>query len=1047
MAVNGMFDNELILPGVITEIINDYTAGYDTSEFGSTDAVTIIGTAFNGPVGIPVPVYSPEYAKYMFGEAFDSVTRREATLVPEIIDAWNRGCRTIYAVRMSGKDIYKDYELAVESNLKLRVSGQFPCNDNKHCYMLYKSSQAPGNSGVIRIYKPATRTTIREKIEGVVNNLNSILVAEINLAANNISKSSKLIDLLNLINGLNNNNVLTVSIVDENGVTLTDSAKEVQVLSVGDIFPGLYTVGRDAVGEVVNAKTNIEFVRSVDAKPYSSFRENIWKKLVINTDVRQPYPIHADNFVDLKASMKLSMDSEFEFLKKLGVIDKIAEINDIDYEEVELDSFDIYKRLGQGFVKNAKIEKKEKNGKVFYKVIQPEDDDLNKIVGIQDGIYSMLENHKTDYTVVAGLSAETVISGSLPKKEDFKKVEANSIPLRRQEEDEDGNLVDVENIINANVIMDEKDFSRQVDYSIVVENIDENNFLAELLDQENILANLSPIKFARIPVIEMNQLVNKFNDIEDGQLALALDIHDLGVGKLVKFNAKEEKFMTSEETLLCIGSPGEIGYIEPKIIVEIDGELKIFKKEAVMDALGNEIPNSYVKDLNPTLDEHGVEKNFIVTTNGSLSNIYYVQGLNGTNSALLNHAVRVNDGRMLADDHNPLVTGDEHILVFAMDSRSVIPLISLRDLSDGLLEENEFTVAFIETDIPKLPASFSDNRTFINIYSNEITFCSQEEMAQRFNEHTLLKNRFKFELANSINALEELPNLLMGKGKKRADEFIYDTDLYIPYTTTDNFARQLAQHCLYTELKTYPTHGIIGCDRLVGVNLNIVAQKVDDICSCEFDLYAKKNNGNYMLDSDNEPYALGRCLSIVFLQYPVAAGNNYNYTSNGAAGYAGMVSTLAIERSSTNQVIDIDALSFELSNFQLARLNNKGIVCGKNSTAGDVVIVDGITQAPTTSVYRRLSTSKTINVVNRVLRKTIEPYIGLVDSLSTRNALNTAIKSGLSDLKGIIINDFKFKIYTDSSEGNLGIIRIDYVIVPLNEIRQVRNRIEVSDSI
>ena len=120
MAVNGMFDNELILPGVITEIINDYTAGYDTSEFGSTDAVTIIGTAFNGPVGIPVPVYSPEYAKYMFGEAFDSVTRREATLVPEIIDAWNRGCRTIYAVRMSGKDIYKDYELAVESNLKLR---------------------------------------------------------------------------------------------------------------------------------------------------------------------------------------------------------------------------------------------------------------------------------------------------------------------------------------------------------------------------------------------------------------------------------------------------------------------------------------------------------------------------------------------------------------------------------------------------------------------------------------------------------------------------------------------------------------------------------------------------------------------------------------------------------------------------------------------------------------------------------------------------------------------------------------------------------------
>ena len=55
MANKSIFDDELILPGVITEIVNDYNAGYDTSEFGTTDAVTIIGTAFNGPVGVPVP--------------------------------------------------------------------------------------------------------------------------------------------------------------------------------------------------------------------------------------------------------------------------------------------------------------------------------------------------------------------------------------------------------------------------------------------------------------------------------------------------------------------------------------------------------------------------------------------------------------------------------------------------------------------------------------------------------------------------------------------------------------------------------------------------------------------------------------------------------------------------------------------------------------------------------------------------------------------------------------------------------------------------------
>ena len=201
MAYKSMFDDELILPGVITEIVNDYINGYDTSEFGTTDAVTIIGTAFNGPVGIPVPVFSPEYAKYMFGEAYDTKNRQEATLVPEIYDAWERGCRTIYAVRVSGKEMFKDFELAVESKLRLRLSGQFPCNENKECFMLYKATQGSSSAGKIRIYKPANRTTVQEKLQGVVNNINSILMLEIDLTANGLSKSTKLVDLINLFNG------------------------------------------------------------------------------------------------------------------------------------------------------------------------------------------------------------------------------------------------------------------------------------------------------------------------------------------------------------------------------------------------------------------------------------------------------------------------------------------------------------------------------------------------------------------------------------------------------------------------------------------------------------------------------------------------------------------------------------------------------------------------------------------------------------------------------------------------------------------------------
>lgn len=1040
----GMFDSELILPGVITEIINDYINGYDTSEFGTTDAVTIIGTAFNGPVGVPVPVFSPEYAKYMFGEAYNSITRQEATLVPEIYDAWERGCRTIYAVRVSGKEMFKDFELAIESKLKLRLSGQFPCNDNKDCFMLYKANQGSADAGKIRIYKPANRTTVQEKLQGVVNDLNSILVAEIDLTANGLSKSSRLTDLINLFNGFNNNNVLKMSIVDNEGVTLTEADKAVQLLNVGDIFPGIYTICRDKIGEDINAKTNIDIVRSVDSKPYNALRYPFWKKLIINTDVKQPYPLFADDFQNFKSSLiGIAADFNYEFLKKVGLMDRIAVKDEVDYEEVEMDPFDLYCKLGKGFVKNAKIELKEKNGRSSYKVVVPEEDDTNRIVGINEGIYSILENHKSDYLVLAGISAETVISNPLPKKDDFLITNPGSVSLL----DAEGGEV----VLRANCKVDAQDFDMVKNYSISIKNTEASSTLEALLNEDMILNDLSEMKFVRMPVISEDELVNKFNGLEDGLLALAINTSDpnLGTkqGQLVRFNENKKMFDVIDFDLLGIGAKDDAAYVAPKLLVQIGDCLRVYKE-------GNK-PGIYVLDEQPTLyeDKDGMEKEnrFIIATNGASANVYYVP-LEGEDTVLQSvNILRDMDANILTDDENDNDIYDEGIdciLACKLESDSIVPLLSLKDLAEGKLNENDFTVVCIEKDMPKLPASgISENETFVAIYSNEISFCSQEEMVNTFNGIDGLNDKFVFEVTDSANALEELPDELSGSALNRDKELIYDINMYIPYTTSDNFARHLAQHCLYTQLKTYPTHGVIGCSKLIGINLSTIAQRVDEICNFEFDLYAKKDNGNYMLDSDNNPYPLGRCLSITFLQYRTGTGSEYTYISNGAAGYAGMVSALPIERSSTNQPFDIDDMVFELSNYQLGRLNMKGIVCAKNSTNNGIVIVDGITQAPKTSAFRRLSTSKTINTVDKVLRNAIEPYIGLVDSLSTRNSLNTAIKSTLETLKNVIINDYKFKIYTDESGGNLGVIRVDYVIVPLNEIREVRNRVEISDAI
>jgi hypothetical protein len=934
--------------------------------------------------------------------------------------------------------MYKDYELATESDLMLRVSGQFPCNANKDCFMLYKAQQGGAGAGVIRIYKPADRTTVQEKLQGVVNNVNSVLVTELKLEANGITKSTRLIDLINRINSLENNNVITLSIVNRQGITITEADREVQMLNVGDIFPGIYTICRDKVGEDIEPKTNIEVVRSQEAKPYSAFKDAIWRKLVINTDVKQPYPLNADDFNNFKNSLKsIAADSDFDFLKKVGLINRLAVKDEIDYEEVDIDPFDVYCRLGKGFVKNAKIQKKEKNGKVYYKVVQPDEDDINRVTGIEDGIYSVLENHKSDYIVLAGISAETVINNNLPRKEDFKIVNPGSISLIDQES---GDVV-----LRGNCKVDPKNFNRVVDYDISIRNIDMFEAIKDVMDQEKILDDLSPLKFIRMAVIDIKEINKEFEDIEADTLALAIDTTDpnngLNKGQLVRFNMEDKMFKVIDFDLLGIGKKGEVDYIAPKLLVQIGSKLRVFKADENVDGV-------YVIDEQPTVHmvgEEEVSNKFFIATAGTFANVYYVpdsanNGVGEEDDSLVN-ALRDLDGAIQQDF-------DGCILTYKLEDGSITPLISLKDLSEGKLLEDEYTVCVAEKDIPKLPAEgISENETFIGIYSNEIAFCSQEEMVGIFNNVSELKNRFNFEIADSVKALEELPDHLYGSDLNRAEDFIYDENMYIAYSTSDNFARHLAQHCLYTQLKTYPTHGVIGCAKLAGVNLSTIANRVDEICNFDFDLYAKKGNGNYMLDSDNQPYALGRCLSVTFMQYQVGTGTSYNYISNGAAGYAGMVSNLPVERSSTNQPFNIGEVSVELSNYQLGRLNAKGIVCCKNTTNQGVVIVDGITQAPKTSAYRRLSTSKTINVVDRILRNAIEPYIGLVDSLSTRNSLNTAIKSSLNNLKDVIISDFKFKIYTDASEGNLGVIRIDYVIVPLNEIREVRNRVEISNAL
>jgi phage tail sheath protein len=160
-----------------------------------------------------------------------------------------------------------------------------------------------------------------------------------------------------------------------------------------------------------------------------------------------------------------------------------------------------------------------------------------------------------------------------------------------------------------------------------------------------------------------------------------------------------------------------------------------------------------------------------------------------------------------------------------------------------------------------------------------------------------------------------------------------------------------------------------------------------------------------------------------------------------------MVSKLPIDQSSTGQTIELPSIDYQLTNSQLARLTTAGVVTFKKSFTKGIVVTDGITMAPSESVFRRLSTTRIVGAVEELIRAAAEPFIGKENHAANRNALNTELKAALDKIKGTLIEQYEFKMNLDVSIQKLSYIEVTYQIVPIYEIREVRNTIKMLDTI
>ena len=945
MAINSIFSYDNVLPGVFTEIDSKLTGDYDTSLFGTTDSIVVIGTAFDGPVGVPSPVYSVDHANYLFGKNYDAKTRKEASLVTGIEDAWNRGCRTIYGMRINGKDCVKDFDFCANLNYKLRIKSRYPSNLAKQCYFKYDNTDG---LETITIYKPAARATIAEKMNGLVESADCVMASEIRLAEDyGFTKATRLSEVINLVEetAITNNNVLEFQIIDENGKVVTND-NDAAVVTLGHLFPGVYFIGRESSSiEKVTDVTIKLVVDENDQVPYDGFEGKYFKVLNMNTDVTSNMPIHYSSLKDMRALLEkvgITMDEADDYLKVAEETNKAFPEDKVDYEEKSLTNFEIYKKLGSGYAVTAVAERRsDKEGnELVPRVKEASLTDSARVQYLGDeGIYGILQDTKIRYHVLASdINADAVISGKLPKAAEFKTTVANDVEIL-------GGLVNVK----AKV---EKDDAYK------------------------------PRKFAFTVFEHPKNTVSKTEVAEESAKIIGKDTEE---NILAATNVPEGEIVTDGSALYVANNKGVF-------VVTID---------AKYDGLYL-TTDSLLKFVNGEKVEHGVTTKYIIAETNS--DVFLVEIGAGLASSLF-----------LCDINEALTTDEEEFGLFTV-------------YQDSSVGTNKVLISY-----PKL---------------DELTL---QDFVEMLNESELSK-KFVFSLTQEgrINKEEYVGDI--AKDSLNKEETLeadrtrgYDYTMHIPYMTTDNFARQLAQHCTYTELKTYPTHGVIGCMTVSDLSKTYLAEKLASVREFSWDMYAKNQQGRHMLDANNQPYNIGRSVSVTLFQNQFTTNTNYTAIVNGATSYAAFVSQLDVGQSSTGQPIGLTPM-YEFSRTQLEILSALGLVTLRNSFTQGYVVTDGVTMAPNSDLLRRLFNTRVMHFCEDLIRAACDPFLGKTNNEVNRNSLSTAITSNLNKVLDQLIRRFEFKITDDGTAEQFTYIDIDYVIVPMNEIREIRNYIKVQQN-
>ena len=197
---------------------------------------------------------------------------------------------------------------------------------------------------------------------------------------------------------------------------------------------------------------------------------------------------------------------------------------------------------------------------------------------------------------------------------------------------------------------------------------------------------------------------------------------------------------------------------------------------------------------------------------------------------------------------------------------------------------------------------------------------------------------------------------------------------------------------------------------------------------------------------------IGRYVLVIAAEVKPVNYSSENFSdfgyANGATTFAASISRMASYVSPVNKtVFNVTRLRYNPTRTQLSNDQGTGVADrGVNAIVLNFnkipVYAEGMTFAPVTSDYNRISTSRIINEASLVVRQVCQKFIGEPSTMQVRNSMETAITSGLRGMQQLgALLDSDFTVSYIPSE-NKAIV--DLVLTPAFELKSIEVQIAVN---